>query len=483
MFKRYQMPKGVLNINIISATSVIGFASLLGTLNLYLQKRGLPVHEVTTLTASFFGLNFLLHFLGGTLGGGLLSYRNLFFVSLLLQTLGLLGIASSDMHYILAGMAAFLTGSGLNVSCINMMLTHRFEPGDMKRRVAFSVNYSCMNLGFLVSFVLANIFQAKGDYHTLFLIAACGLLISLVFHIINWHNVKDRGTFFVTQYYKHPTRFVSGPLVIVGCFFVTLFLMYHAEVASNFIYVLFGLGVIIALYLARKAEVGYRKKIYAYMILMGACISFAFVQGLMSTALSDFVAYNTTQNLFGVHVTASGVNMGDSVGVLIFGFILAKWLAKRTRLNKPVPPEAMVASGLAFNVLAFVLVPLGIWLTSITGGTLTPVYFPILMMFATAAAEIQVNTTNYAMAGELGQAKHQGFLTGYMFLNIAVGVNLSGPFSNMIVGRYHHLSDVPAAQTNPLYMKMFLMISGVALVVTALYWWLKRTIRHFRGVI
>lgn len=51
MTETSHMPKGVLNINIISATSVIGFAVLLGTLNLYLQKRGLPIEEVNILTA------------------------------------------------------------------------------------------------------------------------------------------------------------------------------------------------------------------------------------------------------------------------------------------------------------------------------------------------------------------------------------------------------------------------------------------------
>lgn len=476
------MPKGVLNINIVSATSVIGFASLLGTLNLYLQKRGLAVHDVTTLTASFFGLNFLLHFLGGTLGGSLLSYRNLFFISLLLQILGLFGIASSDLHYILAGMAAFLTGSGLNVSCINMMLTHRFKPGDMKRRVAFSVNYSCMNLGFIISFILANIFQAKGDYQTLFIVAAGGLIISLFFHVVNWRHVKDNGTYFVTHFHEKKARYFAAPLVVIACFLVTLFLMHHASIASGFIYFLFFIGVIIALYFAKKSELVYRHKIYAYMILMGACISFAFVQGLMSTALSDFVAYNTSQHLFGVRVTASGVSMADSIGVLLFGFVLAKILARRSQQNNSIKPETIVASGLAFNIPAFLIIPLGIWMTSLMGGSLISVFFPLLMMFVTAAAEIQVNSTNYAMAGELGKLKHQGFLTGYMFLNIAVGVNLSGPFSNLIVGRYHHLQNVSPVKTNPLYFKMFLMIAGFAAVLTLVYWGLRKYIGVLRGV-
>src|SRR6185312_16402298 len=133
---KYDMPKGVLNLNLIQIFSTVGFAVLLGTLNLYLQTKGMPIAEVNILTASFFALNFLLHFLGGSLGGSYFSYRNLFFCSLILQIIGLLCLGSAHMHILLAGMAFFLTGSGLNVSCINMMLTQRFMAQDMRRRTA-----------------------------------------------------------------------------------------------------------------------------------------------------------------------------------------------------------------------------------------------------------------------------------------------------------------------------------------------------------
>ncbi|MCP3679827.1 MAG: hypothetical protein GY782_05970 [Gammaproteobacteria bacterium] len=76
----------------------------------------------------------------------------------------------------------------------------------------------------------------------------------------------------------------------------------------------------------------------------------------------------------------------------------------------------------------------------ITGAIKAQLFFPILLLLFTAAAEIYINTTNYAMAGELGEIKHQGLLTGYMFLNIAVGTDLSGPFSNIILRKYNNLT-------------------------------------------
>ncbi len=80
------MPKGVLQINIIQIFSTVSYAVLMGLLNFYLTDHGgFTKTEANTLTASFFALNFLLHFLGGALGGKFFSFRGLFLISVSLQ--------------------------------------------------------------------------------------------------------------------------------------------------------------------------------------------------------------------------------------------------------------------------------------------------------------------------------------------------------------------------------------------------------------
>ena len=93
MIINHNMPRGVINLNIIQIFSTTGFAVLLGTLNLYLQSKGMSIAQVNILTASFFALNFLLHFLGGSLGGTFISYRGLFCISLVFQAIGMILIS------------------------------------------------------------------------------------------------------------------------------------------------------------------------------------------------------------------------------------------------------------------------------------------------------------------------------------------------------------------------------------------------------
>jgi POT family proton-dependent oligopeptide transporter len=45
-----------------------------------------------------------------------------------LQVIGCACIATGTLPLFYVGLALFLTGSGFNVTCINMMLTQRFTP-------------------------------------------------------------------------------------------------------------------------------------------------------------------------------------------------------------------------------------------------------------------------------------------------------------------------------------------------------------------
>ncbi|MDE5007166.1 MFS transporter, partial [Francisella tularensis subsp. holarctica] len=79
------------------------------------------------------------------LGRKYFSFSCLFLVSVCLQVVSMFMIAEHNQTLILYSMALFITGAGLNVSCINMMLTQLFKKEDNKRRIEFSINYICMN--------------------------------------------------------------------------------------------------------------------------------------------------------------------------------------------------------------------------------------------------------------------------------------------------------------------------------------------------
>ena len=182
----------------IQIFSTLSFSVLYSTLILYATK-GLHMNDTlaTSITGSFIALNYFLHLLGGYIGGRYLSYRSLFGLGMLLQILGCILISVPDSNYLLWGLATFLGGSGLNVTCINCMVTQLFEPDDKRRETTFLWNYSGMNIGFFIGFFIGGYFHLQQTYRELFLLSAFGNLIAFVLTLYSWKLLKDRDTPFL----------------------------------------------------------------------------------------------------------------------------------------------------------------------------------------------------------------------------------------------------------------------------------------------
>src|SRR5256884_7701605 len=145
-------PEGTAALFFIQIFATLGFAVLYSTLVLYATKHlHLGVKQATTLMGVFGAFNYGLHLFGGYLGGRFLSNRNLFVGGMALQVFGCACIATGTPALFYVGLALFLTGSGLNVTCINMMLTQRFTPEDPRREGAFLCNYAGLQLGIFVA--------------------------------------------------------------------------------------------------------------------------------------------------------------------------------------------------------------------------------------------------------------------------------------------------------------------------------------------
>lgn len=142
--------------------STISFAVLYSTLVLFMtQALGFSVAKASAIMGVFVAFNYGLHMLGGYIGGRLISYRVLFLVGMVLQVIACVFLSSPSIEHLYIALALFLTGCGLNVPCINMMLTQQFEGDDKERETAFFWNYAGMNIGFFLGFTLAGIFQAS----------------------------------------------------------------------------------------------------------------------------------------------------------------------------------------------------------------------------------------------------------------------------------------------------------------------------------
>src|SRR5437870_5194899 len=124
------------------------------------------------------------------------------------------------------GLAFFLTGSGLNVTCINMMLTQRFTSEDPRREGAFLWNYAGMNVGFFVGFSVAGYFQATESYSSLFIFATLGNFGAIILAAVTWRTLADRNTPLLDATRKQfRLRQLAGLAILIGLVPVVWFML------------------------------------------------------------------------------------------------------------------------------------------------------------------------------------------------------------------------------------------------------------------
>src|SRR3989440_9363537 len=220
-------PEGTAALFFIQIFSTLGFAVLYSTLVLYATKHlNLGVKEATVLMGVCGAFNYGLHLFGGYLGGRFLSNRKLFVGSMALQVFGCACIASGTLPLFYVGLALFLTGSGFNVTCINMMLTQRFTPEDPRREGAFLWNYAGMNVGFFVGFSAAGYFQATENYSSLFIFATLGNFVSIILVLLTWKTLADRNTMLLDATRKQfRLRQLAGLAILIGLAPVVWFML------------------------------------------------------------------------------------------------------------------------------------------------------------------------------------------------------------------------------------------------------------------
>ena len=288
-------PEGTAALFFIQIFATLGFAVLYSTLVLYATKHlHLGVKEATTLMGVFGAFNYGLHLFGGYLGGRFLSNRKLFVGSMAVQVVGCACIATGTLALFYVGLALFLTGSGLNVTCINMMLTQRFTPEDPRREGAFLWNYAGMNVGFFVGFSAAGYFQATQSYSSLFIFATLGNFVAIILAMSMWKTLADRNTPLLDATRKQfQLRQLAGIGILIGLVPVVWFMLQRPGSTETVLKMICAAVALTLIYLTvRHQDRRERRNMTAYLILTIGSLMFWSLYQMAPSGLMLFAVNN-----------------------------------------------------------------------------------------------------------------------------------------------------------------------------------------------
>ncbi|HEY1771362.1 MAG TPA: oligopeptide:H+ symporter [Chthoniobacterales bacterium] len=461
-------PEGTAALFFIQIFATLGFAVLYSTLVLYATKHlRLGVKEATTLMGVFGAFNYGLHLFGGYLGGRFLSNRNLFVGGMALQVCGCacIAVGSAAMFYI--GLALFLTGSGLNVTCINMMLTQRFTPEDPRREGAFLWNYAGMNVGFFVGFSAAGYFQATESYSSLFIFATLGNFGAIVLAAFNWRTLVDRNTTLLeTTAQQFRVRQLAGIGILIGLVPVVWFMLQRPGMTETIVKGICGVVAITLIYLTLShRDRRERRNMTAYLILTVGSLMFWSLYQMAPSGLQLFAVNNVDLMIGKVAIQPQWIQNINTVCIVVGGPLLAAAFTRMRAGGWRIDIPQQFATSLILMALGFLILPLGIKLAGVDGKSAFGWLFGSYVL--QSVGELLISPIGYAMIGKLAPKQYQGVMMGSWMLVTGLASLFAGDFSGMIPSP----NGTTAVATNPEYVKLFgalgagSLLVGIALVV------------------
>ncbi len=463
LFARF--PQGIGTLFFVQIFSTLSYSVLYSTLVLYMTHRlGFSKLEANTITGFFIAFNYGLHFLGGFFGGRLISNRFLFSLGMILLIIAcsILSIPSQTMLYL--GLAIFLTGSGLNVTCLNCMVTQLFKPDDTRRETAFFWIYSGMNVGFFTGFTISGLFEQTGNYHLLFMLSGLGNLMALFLVVFNWHLLKDKDTA-LSKMAKQPKRKrqILGISLVLAMVPSLLLLLNYAEFANRIILTLGGSMIAVLIALAIKQPYRYQtNKIMAFIILMMASLVFWSLYQIAPMGLTLFIKYNVDTHLFGYSLSPQWIQNVNTIVIVLGGPIISmiytKLRAKGYSINIPL----QFSCALLFIGAAFIILPSGIAHADNQG--LTNINWILGCYFLQSLGELLLSPVGYAMIGQLAPANLQGLMMGAWMMMTGVAATASHHFSNMMIGT---TVSNDALLTNDGFSSVFSLLGWTAVAAAA----------------
>lgn len=454
-------PEGTAALFFIQIFATLGFAVLYSTLVLYATKHlQLSVKLATTLMGVFGAFNYGLHLFGGYLGGRFLSNRNLFVGGMAVQVIGCacIAVGTAAMFYI--GLAFFLTGSGLNVTCINMMLTQRFTPEDPRREGAFLWNYAGMNVGFFVGFSVAGYFQGTQSYSSLFIFATLGNFVAIIIAMLTWKTLADRNTLLLEV---PPSQFrlrqLAGIAILIGLVPVVWFMLQRPGGTETIIKGICAAVAAMLIYLTfRHRDRRERRNMTAYLILTVGSLMFWSLYQMAPNGLMLFAVHNVNLMVGRVEIQPQWIQNINTVCIVLGGPVLASLFTRMRARGWKIDIPKQFAASLLLMAVAFLILPVGI---KLAGDGKSAFGWLFMSYVLQSIGELLISPIGYAMIGKLAPKQYQGVMMGSWMLWTGLASLFAGDFSGMIP----EPNGATAAATNPDYMKLFGALGAGSLVV------------------
>lgn len=457
-----RLPRGFWALILIQSCSIFAFSILYSTLVLY-TTNALKISDSVSvgIIASFFAFNYVLHLLGGLMGGRLFSNRVLLALGIMCQLTGCALISIPTLNTLYWGLAVYIIGTGTSSTCANCMLTQLFEAHDKRRETAFMIMYSGINVCYFIGFSISGYFQLHSAYRELLMLGCLGSFFTLLVIAWNWKVLADKasalGKLPATQKLIANSK---GILIIAALIPLLRWLFERAHFTNNLILIIsLCMAALISVLAIRQREIEARHKMWAYLVFALAALVFWTLYQIAPMALTLFIQRNVDPHYLGFIIAPQWVRNVNSIVVVLGAPVLGLLfnVLRGRGYNITLPLQFSIAMFLIG--ISFLLLPLGIYYANAQG--YVAMSWIVFSYIIQSIGELFISPIGYAMVGQLAPAHLQGLLMGTWLMLTGLASSVSWYFSSMALGNSQSIDPLI---TNSSFSYTFGLLGIIAVI-------------------
>ncbi|MBI2786976.1 MAG: peptide MFS transporter [Legionella longbeachae] len=419
-----------------------GFYVVQSLLALYLALHfKWPDKQIYSLVGSFTALTYLSPVVGGWIADKLLGQKRAILLGAVVLFASYCLLSVVDNSTILtAALAAIAVGTGLLKPNISSLLGNEYLMGSARRESGFTIFYMGITTGIILGTTLPSILQEYLGWKASFTSAALGMIIAFIvfYYGIKKYNIRDYNPF-VFQYKK----ILSALGLMLFLWSLSFYILNSPHLAD----LIFGLVVLFsAVYIlyavSRENAIQSRQTLVIGLLCIISVVFWSFYfQMFMSLTL--FISRVVEPTFCGIHFPAPYFVTIQSIGMLFFGYFLAKKTPKLNLMERGMSIGRKFLCAIFITTAAYALIALVSNFTD-KNVLLSPLLIiPTYLMFS--LAELLLSPVGLSAITLLADKNKVSTMMGIFFVSLGIGGFLSGKLAS--------LTAIPAGETNIAVLK------------------------------
>jgi len=454
-------PKPFYIIFFTEAWERFGYYGMQSLLVIYLShKMKMNDSQSFNTFSAFTAMIYALVSVGGYIGDHILGTKRTLILGGIILSIGyaILSMNNSSLLYI--SMGIICVGNSLFKANPSNLLAKCYSKNDHRIDGAFTLYYMSINLGSLISMILAPIIAEKYGWNYGFLLCSVGLLIAIINFLIFYKLMRNVGSLVdinPISYIKIIAIILASILIAFFCsyilkhLFIAHFLLFLANIV---ILIIFSLEII------RSNHQDKKKLLVSFILMLEAVVFFVLYQQ-MPTSLNFFAINNVENKIFGIEINPLIFQALNPFWIFLVSPILA-WLYNfYGRKNQDFSIPIKFTIGMFLCSLSFLCLYICKFFSSSQG--IVNSYWIIISYLFQSIGELLVSGLGLAMIAKLVPERLMGFSMGAWFMTTSIASIFGGFVASMT-----HIPKllINKVITLKIYTHVFLEIGISTLLIT-----------------